>query len=140
MNEFEQFRELLDEDEVFYKVDEFDDGRHIFRIPHKLKSGGMVEIVVIFEDDNIKILIMKLGNVEDPEKKAMCYELFNDLNYTYKYYKIYLDSDGDVMIACDVAMDVCRGEFYPKVLMAYIGSALRVASEVYPKIMKILWA
>ena len=139
MSEVEQFKEFLDGDEIFYKHDEFDDGRNVFRIPQKLKTGGIVDMLVIFDEDDIKLLIMKIGTVEDPEKKAMCYELFNDLNHSYKYYKLYLDSDGDVMIDCDIAIDVCRGKFYPKTLMAYIGSAFKVANEVYPKIMKILW-
>ena len=66
----EQFKDFLDEEEIFYKHDEFDDGKNVFRIPQRLKTGGVVDMLVVFDEDDIKLLIMKIGTVEDPEKKA----------------------------------------------------------------------
>ena len=140
MDMAEQFKLLLDEDEVFYKTDSFSDGRKVFRIPQKLKSGAFVEVLVIFYDDSIKIAVLKIASVEDVEKRGEVLRIFNATNRAYKYFKIYLDDDGDVVAESDLVADIIVGEFQPAVLLAYMGAILKTVNDVYPKIMKVLWS
>ena len=141
MKPYEQFRELLDENDLFYKVDFLDNGKTLFRIPQKLKSGGFVDMLLFFEDDNIKILVAKIATIDDPDKLAQCYAILNESNCNYKYFKMYVDSDGDVMLSCDLAMDIVKeGVFSPETVLAYVGASIKVINENYPKIMKLLWA
>ena len=141
MKPYEQFRELLDGNDLFYKVDFLDNGKTLFRIPQKLKSGGFVDMLLFFEDDNIKILVAKIATIDDPDKLAQCYAILNESNCNYKYFKMYVDSDGDVMLSCDLAMDiVTEGVFSPETVLAYVGASIKVINENYPKIMKLLWA
>ena len=141
MKPYEQFRELLDGNDLFYKVDFLDNGKTLFRIPQKLKSGGFVDMLLFFEDDNIKILAAKIATIDDPDKLIQCYAIFNELNCNYKYFKMHADSDGDVMLSCDLAMDVVtEGVFSPETVLAYVGASIKVINENYPKIMKLLWA
>ena len=140
MDMTEQFKLLLDEDEVFYKADSFSSGRKVFRIPQKLKSGAFVEVLVVFYDDSVKIAVLKIASVEDVEKRGEILEIFNDANRSYKYLKIYLDDEGDVVAESDLVTDLMVGEFQPPVLLAYMGAILRTVNDVYPKIMKVLWS
>ena len=140
MSEYEQFQELLDENEVFYKADTLSSGTPLFRIPQKIKNGGFADMLVIFNEDNIKLVVAKIATVDDPEKRIKFYELFNEMNDTYKYFKLYVDSDGDIMLEGDLTMDLRDGDFQPETLMAYIGASLKLIENVYPKIMKLMWA
>ena len=136
----EQFKVFLDENEIFYSDRSSNLERTIFRIPQKLKSGSLVEVVVFFYNDSVKIVVLKIASVVDDEKRIAFLELFNEVNFTYKYFKIYLDKDNDVVFEGDLVTDLIDGEFQPELLLTYIGTALQEINEIYPKIMKILWS
>ncbi len=140
MSEFEQFQALLEEQDIFYKIDSFRDGTQLFCIPQNLEAGGVVEVLVVFGDDYVKIVVLKIATINDPEKRFAVYDLFNDLNRAYKFFKFHIDSDGDVIFEGDLVTDLRDGEFHPDTLMAYIAAALTMVKTAYPKIMKIMWS
>ncbi len=140
MDTAEQFKSFLDENEIFYSDKSSNIERNVFRIPQKLKSGSLVEVVVIFSNDSLKIVVLKIASVVNDEKRSKILELFNEVNFTYKYFKIYLDKDNDVVFEGDLVTDLIDGDFQPDILLTYIGVALQEINEIYPKIMKILWS
>ena len=140
MDNFEQFRNVLDEVEINYSIDELEDGRPLFRISQKIEGGAFVRFSIIFSADHIKILAMGLASVSDQEKKLRCYELFNDFNARYKYFKFSIDSDGDVMFEGDFVLELRDGDFKPNMLMVYLVTAIKVLDDAYPKLMKVLWS
>jgi hypothetical protein len=136
----EQFKSFLDENEIFYRDDSSDLEREVFRIPQKLKGGSFVELLVVFYDDSVKIVVLKIASVEDSEKRGEILELFNGFNDSYKYFKVYLNDENDIIVEGDFVTDLIAGDFQPEVLLAYIGAALKEVNMIYPKIMKILWS
>ena len=140
MEDYQLFEEFLNEEDIFFRLDEFPNGTPYFRIPQKLKNGTLIEIVVIFEEINIKVLCLKFANIENPEKEPAILKLFNDLNSTYKFFTFHLDSDKDAVFEGNLPTDLYDGVFQPDVLLNYILAALKSLEESYPQIMKIIWA
>ena len=139
MEDYQLFEEFLNSEDIFFRLDEFPDGTSFFRIPQKIKNGNLIEIIVIFEEVNIKILIVKIGSVEMPEKQIAIYQLFNELNKIYKFFTFHLDSNNDVVFEGNLSTDLRDGDFQPEVLLTYIAAALKSLSEAYPQIMKVIW-
>jgi hypothetical protein len=140
MSDFQKFQEVLTEREIFFEADSFRDGTQYFRIPQKIQGGGLIDVIVIIEEDHVKIVIVKIATTDDSEKRIALCELFNDLNQGYKYFKFHIDSDGDILLEGTLSMDLRDGEFQPEDLLGYIGAALNTLKNDYPKIMKIIWS
>ncbi len=140
MDDYQLFEEFLTNEELFFKADKFPNGTPFFRIPQKIKNGSLVDIFVVFEEENVKVLFLKIATVEDDEKLPVFYELFNDLNRNYKFFTFNLNSDNEVVLEGNLPTDLRDGEFQPESLFGYIIAALKTLSDVYPKIMKVIWA
>ncbi len=140
MDDFQMFQDVLTEREIFFENDTFRDGTQYFRIPQKIQNGGLVDVIIIFDEDYVKIVIVKIASTEDPEKRIALCELFNDLNQTYKFFKFHIDSDGDILLEGNLSTDLRDGDFQPEDLLAYIGAALNTLKNDYPKIMKVIWS
>ena len=141
MDNYEAFKIFLDENKVLYNEDKLDSGDRFFRIPQKLKNGGVVNVVVVFAEKNIKVLIVGAANVEDENKRVECLKLFNTLNSRYNFFKVYLQPNGDVNIDGDVVLGVFEEVFRTRALMGFIVAALNFTQDVvYPDVMKIVWA
>ena len=140
MEDYQKFEEFLNEEEIFFKADQFPSGIPFFRIPQQVKNGGLVDIIVIFEEENIKVLFLKIAVVEDPEKLSVLCQLFNDLNCNYKFFTFQINSDNEVVLEGNLPTDLRNGDFQPDSLFGYVVAALKTLNEVYPQIMKIIWA
>jgi len=140
MEDYQLFEEFLNSEDVFFRLDEFPNGTPYFRIPQKIKNGNLVEVIVVFEQSNIKILIVKIARVETPEKEITIYRLLNELNGTYKFFTFNIDSENDIAFEGNLPTDLRDGDFQPEVLLTYIAAALKSLGEAYPQIMKIIWA
>ena len=141
MDNYEAFKIFLDENKVLYNEDKVEHGDRFIRIPQKLKNGGVVNVIVIFAEKNVKVLIVGVANVEDQNKRGECFELFNTLNSRYNFFKVYLQTNGDVNIDGDVVLGVHEGDFQARALMGFIVAALNYTQDVvYPDVMKIVWA
>ena len=141
MDNYEAFKIFLDENKVLYNEDKVEHGDRFIRIPQKLKNGGVVNVVIIFAEKNIKVLVIGVTNVEDESKRGECYKLFNTLNSRYNFFKIYLNQNGDVNVDGDVVLGVFEETFRTRALMGFIVAALNFTQDVvYPEVMKIVWA
>ena len=141
MDNYGAFKSFLDDSKVHYIEDTLEHGDRFFRIPQKLKNGGVVNVVVIFAEKNIKVLIVGIANIEDENKRTECLKLLNTLNSKYNFFKLYLNPNGDVTLDGDVVLGVFEGEFRARSLMGFIVAALNFTQDViYPDVMKSLWA
>ena len=141
MDNYEAFKIFLDENKVIYNEDKAEHGDRFIRIPQKLKNGGVVNVVVIFAEKNIKVLVIGVANVEDENKRGECFKLFNSLNSKYNFFKIYLNQNGDVNVDGDVVLGVFEETFRTRALMGFVVAALNYTQDVvYPDVMKIIWA
>ena len=141
MDNYEAFKIFLDENKVVYSEDKVEHGDRFIRIPQKLKNGGVVNVVVIFAEKNIKVLVVGVSNVEDESKRAECFKLFNGLNSRYNFFKVYLNQNGDVNVDGDVVLGVFEETFRTRALMGFIVAALNFTQDVvYPEVMKAVWA
>ena len=141
MDNYEAFKAFLDENKVIYSEDKVEHGDRFIRIPQKLKNGGVVNVVVIFAEKNIKVLVVGVANVEDESKRGACFELFNTLNSKYNFFKIYMQQNGAVSVDGDIVLGVFEEAFRTRALMGFVVAALNYTQDVvYPDIMKILWA
>ena len=134
MDNYGTFKGFLDENKVHYIEDKLEHGDRFIRIPQKLKNGSIVNVVVIFAEKNVKVLIVGMANVEDENKRVECLKLFNSLNARYNFFKLYLQPNGDVVLG------IFEGDFRARSLMGFIVAALNYAQDVYKDVMKILWA
>ncbi len=141
MDNYGAFKAFLDENKIIYSEDKVEHGDRFIRIPQKLKNGGVVNVVVIFAEKNIKVLIVGVANVEDENKRGECFKLFNTLNSRYNFFKTYLQPNGDVNVDGDVVLGVFEEKFQTRALMGFIVAALNFTQDVvYPDVMKIVWA
>ncbi|MBR1806014.1 MAG: hypothetical protein IJ774_06460 [Selenomonadaceae bacterium] len=141
MDRYEAFKIFLDENKVLYNEDKLESGDRFFRIPQKLKNGGVINVIVVFAEKSIKVLIVGVANVEDENKRVECLKLFNTLNSRYNFFKVYLQPNGDVNIDGDVVLGVFEEVFRTRALMGFIVAALNFTQDVvYPDVMKIVWA
>lgn len=140
MDNYEAFKNFLNENKVHYMEDKLEHGDRFIRIPQKLKNGGVVNVIVIFAEKNVKVLVVGIANVEDENKSVECLKLFNSLNAKYNFFKLYLQPNGDVNLDGDVVMGIFEGEFQARALMGFIVAALNYAQDVYKDVMKVLWA
>ena len=141
MDNYGAFKAFLDENKIIYSEDKVEHGDRFIRIPQKLKNGGVVNVVVIFAEKNIKVLVVGVANVEDENKRGECFKLFNTLNSRYNVFKIYLQPNGDVNVDGDIVLGVFEEKFQTRALMGFIVAALNFTQDVvYPDVMKIVWA
>ena len=141
MDNYEAFKIFLDENKVLYNEDKLDSGDRFFRIPQKLKNGGVVNVIVVFAEKSIKVLIVGVANVEDENKRVECLKLFHTFNSRYNFFKVYLQPNGDVNVDGDVVLGVFEEVFRTRALMGFIVAALNFTQDVvYPDVMKIVWA
>ncbi len=132
------FASFLDENDIHYKRQEGND--RILRITNSLEdySNVSVHIYIIEEDDNdsgfVKLLLYGLGHIEE-----LKYELlvkFNEINYTYRWIKIYTDKDNDIMLNDDLLVK----EDSNQCIMGKVCLMLKIANEIYPQLMKAIWS
>ena len=139
MDNYEAFKEFMDANEVRYTEDKFESGDRFFSVPHRIKNGALINVIVVFAKTKIKILALGIAEVEDEKKRAAFYELFNSFSMKYAFFKMYIRPEGRICAETDLALDVVNGEFSAKGLMNFVMAAVFFVEKVYPEIMKIQW-
>ena len=137
MDNFEIFKKFLDENKFDYKQEVLETGERFFRVSEKLKNDQVVNAVIIFSAQSIKIILFGIAQIEGEEKQIACLKLFNRFARQYSFFKFYLRENGDVHVETDVIAGVFAGEFRPRILMAYVNAGADLVQEVYEDIIKI---
>ena len=137
LDKYEAFKDFLNSKGIRYKEETLERGDKFFRIPQRLSNEKIIEILVIFSEQNIKILILGIAKIESEEKKIACYKLFNECALQYSFFKFYIRENGDVNAEGDATLSVVKGEFQPRVLMEFAATGLDLVQDVYEEINKI---
>ena len=141
MDNYEVFKKFLNDNDIHFTEDALERGDKFFRIPQRMKNGSVIDLLVIFSERNIKVLIFGITAFKEEEKKIACYKLFNDFAAQYSFYKFYLRSNGDVNVEGDAILGLVEnGEFQPRALMGFLVAGVNLVQEVYKDIMKIQWS
>ncbi|MCR5833564.1 MAG: YbjN domain-containing protein [Selenomonadaceae bacterium] len=137
MDNYELFKNILDENKVHYNEGTLNSGERFFRVPQRINEHVVV-ISIIFYEKNIKVLTFNIANISDEDKKNACYALFNEISAKYSFFKVYIRSNGDVNVEGDVVLRIFDGEFNPKALMGFVVANVKLTEEVYNEVSKIL--
>ena len=137
LDKYEAFKDFLNSKGIRYKEETLERGDKFFRIPQRLSNEKIIEILVIFSEQNIKILILGIAKIESEEKKIACYKLFNECALQYSFFKFYIRPNGEVGVEGDVILGVIEGEFQIKGLMGFIVAGVNLLQKVYGDIVKI---
>ena len=137
LDKYEVFKNFLNSNNIRYAEDTLEHGDKFFRIPQTLGDNKVVEVLVIFAKQSIKILIVGIATIDSEEKKAACYKLFNEFAIQYSFFKFYIRPNGDVNVEGDAVLGVVEGEFQTKGLMGFIVAAVNLLQKVYGDIVKI---
>ena len=97
-----------------------------------------IAVFVFFDSDGDPLVQLKcwdIANFKGKEDKAI--RVCNDLNATYRWVKFYVDSDNEVTAAGDAIIDdETAGEECYEIVQRYVN----IIDDVYPRIMKVIWA
>ena len=137
MSNYELFKNYLENSKIHYGEGNLEHGSKYFRIPERLENDLVVDVLVIFSEHSVKVLIIGIATIEDEEKKLACYKLFNDFAARYSFFKFYLREDGGVNAEGDATLSVVKGEFQPDVLMGFVSTGLDFVQDVHKYIIKI---
>lgn len=98
--------------------------------------GMTVHFISVNDANDVAVRILGIATVHE-ERRAAVMEMLNDLNIKYRFVKFVLAKDGGLSMECDVPVKVPNvGEVCMELLLRVI----QIADEVYPEIMRAVWA
>jgi hypothetical protein len=143
---YEAIKTELDKQEMTYGEDTSEDGEErIIRMRQQLDNGSVVSLAIVVSEhgdtnDFIKIKYFGIVRLEENSNRDAFLEKINDWNGQYRYVKLVIDDEQDVVIDIDLPLDLHEGVFQAKNFMAMVGVGLQVIEEIYPDLMKLRWA
>ena len=112
--------------------------KEIVKISYTAKHNNSLSFYFFFDDDgeSINLKIWDICKVSE-EKMMEMYVVLNEINYEYRWVKLYIDKDNEVTASGDAIIDEnTAGEECCEILGRY----LSILDDVYPRLMKVLWA
>lgn len=122
-----------------FEVKELSDGDKMFTLPFSAKNLPGINLkVIIAPNDTCKILAYLANNVPDNKRAAML-EVLNKLNMKFRYLKLVLDSDNDVVASYDFSFygDEDAAINAIEEMIYLVKSSM---DESVPRIMTLIWA
>lgn len=135
----EKIKAFFDAKEITYDYFEPTESRNeAIRVGFNAKNKDSISVILIFDEDGNSINVKSFSVAKVPEDKLLdIYVCLNELNNQYRWVKFYVDSDNEVTVSGDAILDEdSAGPECFEIVIRYIG----IIDEVYPNIMKILWA
>jgi len=134
----QEFKNFLRSQNIELEFFEGENGETIVETVQSLNSGLKLRMVIIFGEDDGIVSIYGLDFVSaiNPARKNYIYELLNELNKKYTYYKYILDKDTIRIETHAVFSD----NFNPHVVMTQLIGMMRLVESDYPELMRVIWA
>lgn len=133
------FKKFLDQKEIKYTYFEPQENRkEAIRIGYSGKNASDIQLLYFFDDNanSVNVKVFDIAKIA-ADKLMNVYVLLNELNCEYRWVKFYVDSDNQVTVSGDAITDEANaGEELFEILVRYI----QIIDEVYPRIMKAIWA
>ena len=103
-----------------------------------IKNGGSYRIRFISTDDDNDVTVRVFGLVRvEQEKRAALLSVINEINRKYRYFKFYMDDDGDINLQYDFMINC------PDPAASAEETVIRIykmVDDVYPQLMRAMWA
>ena len=133
---FKSYLEQKDVNYSYFQPEE--DRKEAIRVGFSGKNANDIRVLFIFDDNGTSVNVKSFEIAKSSSDKLMdIYVLLNELNYEYRWVKFYVDSDNEVTVSGDAITDEANaGEELFEILVRYI----QIIDEVYPRIMKVIWA
>ena len=108
------------------------------KIVYTGKHGNDLSFIFFFDSDGGSVNVKVFSICKAEEEKIMnMYVVLNEINNEYRWIKVYLDDDNEVTASGDaIVNDDTAGEECFEILLRY----LSILDDVYPRLMKALWA
>ena len=110
----------------------------VVKISYEGKHGNNLNFIFFFDSsgNSVNVKVFEICKT-DVEKIMNMYVTLNDINCEYRWIKMYIDTDNDVTASGDAIVNPdTAGEECFEMLIRY----LSILDEVYPRLMKALWA
>ena len=142
-------KEELDRNDMNYEIsDESEEDRQetYFYMRNELENDEAVTVVIVVRelydqvddaDGFIKIKLYDIAYLEESDLRAELLAKINAWNAEFRYVKLCLDRDQDVVIDIDLPLDLHRGEFQPDSVMAMMAVGMRVVENIYDDLMEL---
>lgn len=108
---------------------------NVIALAFKAQNDLSVKIFISATDDTLNLKAYGLGNAKN--KRTMIMEIFNNLNYKLRWFKVYLDKDEDIIIESDFFIDDFNNN---EQIQKYVNFAVLYAEKAYPILMKAIWS
>lgn len=110
----------------------------VVKIDYSGKHGNDLSFTFFFDPtgDTVNVKMFSICKVGE-EKLMNMYVTLNEINYEYRWIKMYMDNDNEVTASGDAIINPeTAGEECFEILLRY----LSILDDAYPRIMKALWA
>lgn len=135
----ETVKSYLDSEGIRYTHFEKEEKRdEAIKISYSTTNADSVSVILFFDDDGNSVNAKSFSIAKVPAAKVMdAHVLLNDLNYEYRWVKFYLDKDNEVTVSGDaiIGPDTAGAECL-EIVRRYVN----IIDDVYPRIMKVIWA
>ena len=132
------FLDCLEEKEIKYQCEEREGKRDWVSVRFSGESAPSVEVQLFFHEDEDDVALRSFSIVRVPQEKAAgMLTLLNSLMEEYRWLRLYLDEDNEVTAAIDAVISAdTAGPVSFELLMRMVG----IVDDIYPRLMKELWA
>ena len=142
-------KEELDRNDMNYEIsDESEEDRQetYFYMRNELENDEAITVVIVVRelydqvddaDGFIKIKLYDIAYLEESDLRAELLAKINAWNAEFRYVKLCLDRDQDVVIDIYLSLDLHRGEFQPDSVMAMMAVGMRVVEKIYDDLMEL---
>ena len=138
-------KEELDRNEWNYEIsDESEDGHQetYFYMRNELENDEPITAVIVVReydhaDGFIKLKLYDIAYLEENGQRAELLTKINLWNSEFRYAKVCLDRDQDVVLDIDLPLDLHKGTFQPNSVMAMMGVGMQIVEKVYDDLMEL---
>ncbi len=96
-------------------------------------------LVSVEDEDVVKVRVVSFAKFPE-DKLAAAHLLVNEINTTYRFAKFTIDSDNELAVQDDLPKTVVDEGLAPKVCVELVHRFASILSDVYPQVMKAIWA
>lgn len=136
----------LDEYELNYEEREETEAdgskEFFFYMRNELDNDETVSVVIDIQmydmdDGTLKIKLYDIAYLDSDGDRSAVLSKINEWNDQYRYAKFFLDRDQDVVLDIDFPLDLHKGKFQPKNVMAMVAVGMNIVEGVFDELMEL---
>lgn len=114
------------------------DGAHMLKVGFGLENIKSLQLFVFVDSDG-KSYVLRSGVIASvpAEKRDVVIKLLNDLNMRFRWIRLFIDDDNDIMAQEDIDFTPADAPDLPVLSLMRAASIL---DDEYPEIMRAIWA